>query len=96
MGEPFDQYVTVLRQMAARCEHDKITSDELLWDRIVFGIAEGKVRERLLREDNLDLKKTLTAQIRKVSKLGEMSVNTVETKRERPARKLSVINQRLW
>ena len=60
MGEPFDQYVTVLRQMAAKCEHDKITPDELLWDRIVFGIADGKVRERLLREDNLDLQKTQT------------------------------------
>ena len=89
VGEPFDQYVTVLRQMAARCEHDKITPDELLRDRIVFGIADRKVRERLLREDNLDLKKTLmvcraselsAAQIREVSKLGEMSVNAVETK----------------
>ena len=89
VGEPFDQYVTVLRQMAARCAHDKISPDELLRDRIVFGIADGKVRERLLREENLDLNKTLTvcraselsaAQIKEIGKLGDLSVNAVESK----------------
>ena len=44
MGELFNQYVTILRQMAARCGHDKITLDELLRDRIIFGIGDGKVR----------------------------------------------------
>ena len=72
MDEPFNQYVTVLHQMAARCEHDKITPDELLRDRIIFRIVDGKVTERLLREGSQKDTNGL--------KLGEMSVNAVETK----------------
>ena len=35
-----------------------ITPEELLRDRLVFGISDNKVRERLLRESALTLKKT--------------------------------------
>ena len=101
MSEPFDQYVTILHQKVARSEHDKITPGELLWDQIVFGIEDGNVRECLLQEDNLDLKKTLmvcqaselsAAQMREVSKLGEMSFNAFETKM-RPSSSETVSNR---
>ena len=36
----------------------QITPDEILRDRLLFGIADNKVRERLLRETNLTLEKT--------------------------------------
>ena len=58
-GEPFEQYVTALRQLQSRCEFEMATPDELLRDRIVFGISDCKVRERLLRESNLTLGRTL-------------------------------------
>ena len=57
-GESCDHYRTVLRQLADRCEFETITADPILWDKLVFGIQDSKVRERLLREKNLSLQKT--------------------------------------
>ena len=59
VGETFDHYVTELRQLAGKCAFEIITTDELLRDRIVFGIIDSHVRERLLWEDKLTLKKVL-------------------------------------
>ena len=57
-GELYDHYRTVLRQLADRCEFETITADQILRDKLVFGIQDSKVRERLLREKNLSLQKT--------------------------------------
>lgn len=57
-GESYDQYRTALRKLAEGCSFDTITPEELLRDRLVFGIRDAKVRRQLLRETNLTLKKT--------------------------------------
>ena len=57
-GESYDQYKTALRKLAEGCEFDTITPEEILHDRLIFGIHNAKVRERLLRESQLTLKKT--------------------------------------
>ena len=57
-GETYDQYKTALRKLAEGCEFHTITPEEILRDRLVFGIGDVKVRERLLRESQLTLKKT--------------------------------------
>ena len=54
-GESYDHYRTVLRQLAERCEFESITPNQILSDKLVFGIRYSKVRERLLREKNLSL-----------------------------------------
>ena len=58
-NESFEKYVTALRQLASKCDFGAITPDELLRDRILFGIHDSNVRERLLRVQSLTLKKTL-------------------------------------
>ena len=58
-GESFDRYVTTLRQIADKSGFDAIMPDDPLRDRIIFGTADNKVRERLLREPELNLPKTL-------------------------------------
>ena len=57
-GESYDHYRTALRQLAERCEFELITPNQILRDKLVFGIRDSKVRERLLREKNLSLEKT--------------------------------------
>ena len=57
-GETYDQYRTALLKLAAGCEFDKITADEILRDRLVFGIKDNRVRERLLRKAKLTLADT--------------------------------------
>lgn len=57
-GETYDQYRTALRKLADGYEFQAITPDEILRDRLVFGIRDVKVRERLLRESKLTLQKT--------------------------------------
>ena len=58
MGESYDQYRTCLRKLADECQFGTITEAEILRDRLVFGIRDAKVRERLLQEPNLTLAKT--------------------------------------
>ena len=57
-GESYDHYRTALRQLAERCEFESITPNQILRDKLVFGIRDSKVRERLLREKNLSLEET--------------------------------------
>lgn len=57
-GETYDQYRTALRKLGDNCNFQTITPDEILRDRLVFGISDSKVRERLLREADLTLAKT--------------------------------------
>ena len=47
-----------MRKLSESCEFDTITPNEILRDRLIFGIHDTKVRERLLRETNLTLIKT--------------------------------------
>ena len=48
-GEAYDQYRTALRKLAEGCEFLTITLGEIPRDRLIFGIKDDKVRERLLR-----------------------------------------------
>ena len=57
-GESYDHYRKALRQLAERCEFESITPNQILRDKLVFGIRDSKVRERLLCEKNLSLEKT--------------------------------------
>ena len=52
-GETYDQYRTELRKIAENCDFGAITPDEILQDRLVFGIRDTKTRERLLRVKGL-------------------------------------------
>ena len=56
--ETYNQYRTALQQVAAGCDFETITPDEILRDRLVFGISDNRLRERLLREPKLTLAKT--------------------------------------
>ena len=54
-GETYDQYRTALLKIAEGCEFQMITQDEILRDRLVFGIRDNKAKERLLRKSKLTL-----------------------------------------
>ena len=58
IDETYDQYKTALKKLAEGCDFASITPDEVLRDRLVFGVRNNKVRERLLRETKLTLAKT--------------------------------------
>ena len=57
-GETIDQYVTVLRRLSETCEFETL-KNSLIKDRIVLGVNNTKVRERLLRVQDLTLEKAL-------------------------------------
>ena len=56
--EIYDQYKTPVKKIAEDCAFSSITPDEILRDRLVFGITDNKVQERLFRESDLTMKKT--------------------------------------
>ena len=87
-GEAYDQYRTALRKLAEGCEFQTITPGEILRDRLIFGIKDDKVRERLLRESNLTLVKTdeicraaesMSAQMKVSSDNSELTVSVVKS-----------------
>ena len=102
-GETYDQYKTALRKLAAGCDFNTITPDKMLRDRLIFGIGDTKVRERLLRECDLTLAKTdeicraaesMQAQMKVVADVTESETNTVDQERTFNARKPKKITRR--
>lgn len=57
-GENIDQYITALRVLSQQCEFSEL-HESLLRDRIVCGVNNNTVRDRLLRTDDLTLVKAL-------------------------------------
>ena len=47
-----------LLTLVTNCAFGTITPDEILRDRLVFGISDDKLREKLLAEKNLTLETT--------------------------------------
>ncbi|CAH1252634.1 RTL1 [Branchiostoma lanceolatum] len=74
-GETFDEYLTELRTLAAECGFGAI-KDSLIRDRILCGISDGKVRERLLRESDLSLKKC--GEICRAAEVSRRSIQTMK------------------
>ncbi|XP_063899929.1 uncharacterized protein K02A2.6-like [Zophobas morio] len=56
--EPFDTFVTDLKRIAADCAFGEF-KQEMLRDRIVCGVTDARVKDRLLREKNLTLGKAI-------------------------------------
>ncbi|XP_068250585.1 uncharacterized protein [Palaemon carinicauda] len=99
-GESFDQYVTALRHIAWDCDIANITQEEILRDRIMFGISDDKVRDRLLRERNLTLERTLEicgvsevsiAQQEEINRVLESKVITVSAKLKDPVGRMKPV-----
>lgn len=57
-GEPIANFVSDLRRLSEHCDFGE-TLDDMLRDRIVCGIADGRLQRRLLVEPDLSLKKAL-------------------------------------
>ena len=98
--------MTALRQIADKCAFDVITPDDIIRDRIIFSMTDTKVRERLLREPELSLAKTLDfcraseisqAQIKEVSGLNAPNIHLIKdnekSAEEKSSDKLPPANQ---
>jgi hypothetical protein len=55
-GEMFDSFLADLRKIASNCDYGQM-KDSLITDRIICGIKNKTVKDRLLREQNINLKK---------------------------------------
>ena len=74
-GESIDKYLTELKVLAESCNFGSLR-DSLLRDRIVCGVRDSSLRERLLREMNLDLEKCLA--ISRATELSKERIKTLE------------------
>ena len=101
--EAYDQNKAALRKIAEGCEFAAITLDEILRDRLIFGIRDVKVRERLLRESQLTLKKrdeichpleSTAAQLKEVGDGDKVNSVTEREKSPRPRGNKSDHNNR--
>ena len=53
-GETVEAYITALYKLSSTCNFGTMT-DRLIKDRLVIGIRDDKVREKLLAKEQLDL-----------------------------------------
>ncbi|XP_075157939.1 uncharacterized protein LOC142231205 [Haematobia irritans] len=84
-GETFEEYFTKIKNQAKKCEFGQI-EDSLLRDKIVVGIGNDSVREKLLSEDDIDLAKAIkicrasemaTQQLKELHKNDDMKVDAI-------------------
>ena len=85
-SETVDQYLTELRQIAANCDFESITPDQLLRDRLAPGTKTAKVREnlKLSLEKCIDIAgaaESTAVQIKVMS--AEPGLNAVEEKEKK-------------
>ncbi|CAI5681987.1 unnamed protein product [Oreochromis niloticus] len=57
-GVTVDRYVTELRQKSKSCEFG-VNEDDMIRDKLVFSINDTRLKERLLRDNDLTLRKTI-------------------------------------
>ena len=57
-GQSFDYYITELRKLSSDCELEGLR-ESFLRDILIIGLNDKKLQERLLRESNLELNKTV-------------------------------------
>jgi len=77
-SETFDQFVTDLQTLVKECSYDK--EDEMVRDRIVFGVKSRKIREKLICEGStLTLVKTVDiARSYEIAKSQSQQMNKTE------------------
>ena len=83
-GEPVEQFITDLKLKARSCGYGTL-KDSMIRDRIVLGVNNQRIRERLLREMDLDLERAIKicmaaeAAQRQIQSLGqeEAAVNMI-------------------
>ena len=68
IGQSFNDFVTQLKLLSENCEFDALR-DSLIKDMIICGINDNKLRERMLREDDLKLPSAI--------KLGQAAEETI-------------------
>ena len=90
--ETFDKYLTELRLLEKTCDFGTL-SDSLLRDRIVCGLSSSTLRERLLREPNLNLKQGIDiCRASELSKERNKSLNNTDSVSRISSRKLTYQN----
>ncbi|GBO01190.1 hypothetical protein AVEN_223882-1 [Araneus ventricosus] len=57
-GQAVDDFITELRMQLRNCDYGSL-SDSVLVDQLVRGLRESRLRERLLRVPDLDIKKAV-------------------------------------
>ena len=77
VGEPFDTFVTDLRNIIRTCEYHVDERDNLLRDQIVLGISSDCVREKLFYADGGETKLTLHTAV-DICKNSEMTVQLMQ------------------
>lgn len=74
--EPIEKYVVRLKDKAQSCNYGNL-KDSIIRDQIVCGLIDKRMRERLLREDNLSLDKAI--QMCQASETTERQLRIFET-----------------
>ena len=83
-SEPIDKWVTDLRSRAAKCEFGTFESD-MIRDKVVFGVRDDRIKERLFRQADLTLNKALD-----VCRVAETNKQQIEAMGVTQAQALSV------
>ena len=73
-GESFASFLTELKKLSASCGFAEL-KESLIKDRIICGIRNSSIKNRLLREENLDLEKCAT--ICRAAELAETQMKNI-------------------
>ena len=89
-GENFSTFLTDLKKLSASCEFADLR-DSLIKDRIISGISDSRLKNRLLREENLTLQKCVD--ICKAAELAEIQISTMKSEENKKIEEISAKNK---
>ena len=87
-NETIDNYITALKNLANTCAFES-QKDKMLRDKLVFGVNDSTVKERLLREASLDFKKAVDICRAAESSKSKLKQMTTASKPEQQVYKIS-------
>ncbi|EZA60809.1 hypothetical protein X777_05152 [Ooceraea biroi] len=87
-GESFDVFLTELKKLSKQCGFGTL-NDSLIKDRIISGLSDSNLKNRLLRKEDLDLEKCI--RIYKATELAQQQLKTLapDTKIHTVAKKMT-------
>lgn len=76
--EQFDHYLTEIQKLIKNCEFKADSSDDMLIDRIILGIADKDLQARLLKTDETELTLSKTIEYCRIAEVTKMQVKKVQ------------------
>ena len=88
LGESLQEFITKLKSLVKSCNYDDDSRDEFVCDVLVIGLLDNRLREKLLRTENLSL-----VEAERICRAAQYSKQQASAINERPMEDIGMVHQ---